>query len=90
MYLSKLFTNTLTQFADETHGWPDSVYETFEDWQKTLKEVAQLPKYFNEDMILDWDKDLTKVDWDDAAQQATIARSVFFDWMKDNFGHLWD
>lgn len=88
-YLAKLFKNSLNDFADMTTGWPEP-YESYEDWIKTLKDVALLPDCFEADDMIDWDREPTSADFEKASENAEIAIHLFFDWMKENFTKLWD
>ena len=89
-YLAKLFKNGLNDFANNATGWPDGDYETFEEWIDKIREIAALTDYFNSDNIINWDSSLTNESWKEAEEQAYVARSVFFDWMKEHFCALWD
>lgn len=39
--LLNYLSGTLKHLAENTNGWPDNKFETFEDWQNYLKAIAQ-------------------------------------------------
>lgn len=88
-YLEKVLSKGLRDFARNSSGYPDS-FDTFENWQIQLNNIADLVEKFNPDNCLDWDKDIDQADWEDADEEAAIAREVVFDWFKNNWCSLWD
>lgn len=88
-YLEKIISKGLRELSRTTHGYPVS-YETFENWQAQLNNIADLVEKFNPDNCLDWEKDISRTDWEDADEEAAIAREVVFDWFKNNWCSLWD
>lgn len=46
--LGEFLYNTLNHLADTAHGWPDSDFATYEEWQASLREAAQHFKYASE------------------------------------------
>jgi hypothetical protein len=39
-YVTRVLAEALEYMADHTHGWPDDLYPTFEDWQVHLRDLA--------------------------------------------------
>jgi len=88
-YLEKVLSKGLRDFAKNASGYPGG-FDTFENWQVQLNNIADLIEKFNPDNCIDWDKDIGRAAWEDADEEASIAREAVFDWFKNNWNSLWD
>lgn len=94
-YLANVMQKGFLTLSNQAHGWPEK-YETYEDWVKQLKDLAELCNHLRTDDVIEenpeansYEVDLRKL-YKDAEEEATIAREVLFDWLKENFECLWD
>lgn len=39
-YVTRVLSEALLYMADHTHGWPDDLYPTYEDWTAHLRDLA--------------------------------------------------
>lgn len=60
MYLADVIGNGLMHLSKNTHGWPDSKFKTFEEWQKELETIGNAFLLYNklDDMWYDEIKDI--------------------------------
>jgi hypothetical protein len=80
-HVYKTLGQQLTEMADVAHGWPaNSEWETFEDWQKTLRHHGEALTHASTALnVGDWEED-TKV--------MTEAQKSL-QWVTKNIGCLW-
>lgn len=55
-FLADIIGNGLKQLAKTTHGWPDSKFETFEEWQAELNKISDaFLDYIDENSDINFD-----------------------------------
>ena len=95
----------LDVLADESHGWPDNVYETFEEYVAALREHAGVLRAYAEGDDSGWESEWLRLASDPAT--ADEAKSFLLDhnaaevarleaaqqsmhWVADHLNELWD
>lgn len=93
-FLASIIGNGLKQLAETTHGWPDSKFETFEEWQAELTKIG--------DAFLDYIDESSDINFDNC-KTSKDRKKVMAEYVKkckdrkkilvkviDHFECLWD
>lgn len=96
MYLADVIGSGLLHLAKNTHGWPDSKFKTFEEWQKELETIGNAFITYNklDDM---WYEEIKDVETDkerkkilDTHIKRCKANKEIMKRFIDHFENLWD
>ena len=93
-FLASIIGNGLKQLAETTHGWPDSKFETFEEWEAELNKIG--------DAFLDYIDESSDINFDNC-KTSKERKKVMSEYVKkckerkkilirviDHFECLWD
>lgn len=87
-YYLELFSETLEELANTTHGWPDKDFKTYDDWIYFLKKMSR--KFKEAQLFSDESFSIELKEIKEKRQLQDKALEDGFTMMKAHFRSLWD
>ena len=90
-WLTEMMPRALREFKDKTHGWPDSEFKTFGEWQDCIERMAVVCERGNPSYWIDKLPDeYSHKELVECYQNSYNNWSMFCDMLKKYGPHLWD